>query len=219
MRFIKNNRAIVFELLIAAAMGVVIFFALMNVGTFIAGSLNDTFISSYPSNTQTGSIDSTYWHNATSNESRNVTLTSPNNVGQLNGATSKFYILANGSFPIIYNLTVNNVAIARNATITASNGVNWTVTALIAAGALARGDSYINYSWDVNSSESQIYIRTYGTYYKNSDWRTGLENNTYNQLSNISGGYDNNIDIMIIAIIITVITIPLAAVIAIKKII
>jgi len=40
-----------------------------------------------------------------------------------------------------------------------------------------------------------------------------------NTLANVSEGFDSSIDIMLIAVIITVITIPLAAVIAIKRLI
>jgi len=47
--------------------------------------------------------------------------------------------------------------------------------------------------------------------------RTALQNDTLANLDTISGGFDDNIDIMIIAAIITVITIPLAAVISIKR--
>lgn len=47
--------------------------------------------------------------------------------------------------------------------------------------------------------------------------RTALQNDTYDNLQTISTGFDDNIDIMVIAAIITVITIPLAAVISIKR--
>ena len=95
----KNQKALVFELLVAAAMAVVIFFALMNIGTYINGTVSDNLIDSYGT------------------------------------ATS----------------------------------------------------------------------------------RTTFENKTVLLLNNISYGFDDNIDIMIIAAIITVITIPLAAVIAIRR--
>jgi len=47
--------------------------------------------------------------------------------------------------------------------------------------------------------------------------RTALQNDTLANLDTVSAGFDDNIDIMIIAAIITVITIPLAAVISIKR--
>jgi len=97
----KNNKAIVFELLIAAAMAVVMFFALLNIGTYINGTISEELEDQYPA------------------------------------AAS----------------------------------------------------------------------------------RTTLQNNSLSSLQNLSEGFDDNIDIMIIAVIITVITIPLAAVIAIKRLI
>jgi hypothetical protein len=45
-KLLKNERAIVFELLIAAAMAIVIFFALMNIGTYINGTISDSLSSS-----------------------------------------------------------------------------------------------------------------------------------------------------------------------------
>jgi len=96
----KDDKAIVFELLIAAAMAIVIFFALMNIGTYINGTVSDSLIDTYP-------------------------------------------------------------AAAKD--------------------------------------------------------RTALQNDTVSTLGSISDGFSDNIDIMIVAAIITVITIPLAAVVAIKK--
>lgn len=98
-KLFSNKQALVFELLITAAMAVVIFFALMNIGTYINGTVSESLTDSYPA------------------------------------AAS----------------------------------------------------------------------------------RTDLENMTVDQLENISDGFDDNIDIMIIAAIITVITIPLAAVVAIRR--
>jgi hypothetical protein len=47
--------------------------------------------------------------------------------------------------------------------------------------------------------------------------RSALQNDTAANLATISQGFDDNIDIMVIAAIITVITVPLAAVISIKR--
>ena len=42
----KNEKAIVFELLMAGAMTIVILFALMNIGTFINGTIGDSLADS-----------------------------------------------------------------------------------------------------------------------------------------------------------------------------
>lgn len=47
--------------------------------------------------------------------------------------------------------------------------------------------------------------------------RTGLQNYTVNTLVNLSGNYDSTLDIVVVAAIITVLTIPLMAVVAIKR--
>lgn len=46
MKLWKKENAIVFELLIAAAMAIVIFFALMNIGTYINGTIGDSLAES-----------------------------------------------------------------------------------------------------------------------------------------------------------------------------
>lgn len=42
MKLRKDNQALVFEVLIAAAMAIVIFFALLNIGTYINGTIGDS---------------------------------------------------------------------------------------------------------------------------------------------------------------------------------
>lgn len=46
MKLLKNDKALVFELLISAAMAIVIFFALMNIGTYINGTIGDSLTES-----------------------------------------------------------------------------------------------------------------------------------------------------------------------------
>ena len=47
--------------------------------------------------------------------------------------------------------------------------------------------------------------------------RTAFQNKSVNTLENLSGDYDSNIEIISVAAIITVLTIPLMAVVAVKK--
>ena len=51
------------------------------------------------------------------------------------------------------------------------------------------------------------------------DWRSSLQNQTVNTLQNLTADYDDNTEIISVAAIITVLTIPLMAVIAVKKLI
>jgi len=49
--------------------------------------------------------------------------------------------------------------------------------------------------------------------------RTTLQNMTVNSIENLSSSYDSTLDIVVVAAIITVLTIPLMAVVAIKRLI
>ena len=64
----KDERAIVFELLIAGAMAVIMLFALMNVGTYINGTISSSLINSYPA-----AASRTTTQNATINTLNNLT--------------------------------------------------------------------------------------------------------------------------------------------------
>jgi hypothetical protein len=52
-----------------------------------------------------------------------------------------------------------------------------------------------------------------------SGWRTTFQNASVNTLNNLSGGYDSNVEIISVAAIITVLTIPLMAIVAVKKLV
>ena len=74
-------------------------------------------------------------------------------------------------------------------------------------------------SWDIkdNNTLNQIKILMQGIYYTAGDMRTTFQNKSINTLENLSGDYDSNIEIVSVAAIITVLTIPLMAVVAVKK--
>jgi len=67
----------------------------------------------------------------------------------------------------------------------------------------------------INGTISSQLVESYGA----ASSRTALQNRTVSTLENLTAGYDNVIDIVIISTIIMAITLPLAAVIAIKKLI
>lgn len=71
-----------------------------------------------------------------------------------------------------------------------------------------------------------LYIGTYMTgtigsqliaSYGDAATRTGFENNTVSTLGNLSSDYDSNTEIVSVAAIITILTVPLMAVVAVKK--
>ena len=65
----------------------------------------------------------------------------------------------------------------------------------------------------INGTISGSLIDSYGT----AATRSVNQNRTVSTLENISAGYDDTIDIMIVSAIIMAITLPLAAVVAVKK--
>ncbi|MBE3095356.1 MAG: hypothetical protein IMZ52_10030 [Actinobacteria bacterium] len=48
LRLRKDQKAIVFELLIAGAMAIIMLFALMNIGAFINGTVSDSLTDTFP---------------------------------------------------------------------------------------------------------------------------------------------------------------------------
>jgi len=68
-KFKADDSALMYNMLITAGMAVVIFFALMNVGTYINGTISDSLISSYPST----ATSRTRIQNMTVNSLENIT--------------------------------------------------------------------------------------------------------------------------------------------------
>lgn len=66
----------------------------------------------------------------------------------------------------------------------------------------------------INGQISSSLVESFGE----ATGRTVLENRTVNTLTNISVGFDNTVEVVVVAAIIVVITLPLMAVVAIKKI-
>jgi len=212
MTELQNNNS-GFTNLIAIALAVILVFCILFIGAYVNATVHESLIDDYPNNLSSGNYASTYWHNATVvNTSRNTSLAT--SLSQLQGTNTDFYILANGTFPIYYNLTVNGICINDTSQLTAGGdkaGWNWTLTAIIAAG-IPNSAEYLNFTWDVNSSESQIRIRIYGSYYTSSDWRSVRQNQTYDRMMNVSGNWDSGIDIVQVVIIITVLAVAIGAI-------
>jgi len=104
-------------------------------------------------------ISLTYWHNQTTTTTyRNITL--PCQLGQLNRTVSKFAIKANGG-NIVYNLTVNGVAIKSSQAVTDGNWDNTTLSNIISGG-VDDSDTYINFTFNVSANTNIIKIVIYG---------------------------------------------------------
>jgi len=211
-RIRKNNSAMI-QMLPSVAFSVILLFSILYIGTYITGTISSQLVASYPNNFDTW-YDDIYYHNATTSGYRNTSIT--NSVADLTGATSGCNVNNNGSSPIWFNLTTNGFE-TFNQTITAGNWVNTTVTALIASGNLSTSDTTVNFSWSTNASTNRIRIRYYGSYLASANTRTALENQTVDTLGNLTGDYDNLTEIVAIAAIVVVLTVPLMAVVALKR--
>ena len=85
---------------------------------------------------------------------------------------------------------------------------------LVAAGlAVIMLFAILNIGTYINGTIASSLVESYGE----ATSRTALQNETVNTLENITAGYDNTVEIVVVAAIITAITIPLAAVVAIKR--
>jgi len=66
----------------------------------------------------------------------------------------------------------------------------------------------------INGQISSSLVESFGE----ATGRTALQNRTVGTLENISAGFDNTVEVVVVAAIIVVVTLPLMAVVAIKKI-
>ena len=214
-RWKKNNSAMI-QVLPTVAFSVILLFSVLYIGSFITGTISSQLVRTYPDNLETW-YDNIYWHNATGNGTtayRNTTIT--NNVGDLTAGTSGINVYNNGTRPIWFNLTTNT-ATTYNSTINPSTWLNTTVTSLLASGNLTTTDTYVNFSWLTNQSHNRVRIRYIGSYLASADARTSLENKTVGTLDNLTDDYDSVTEIVTVAAIIVVLTVPLMAVVALKR--
>jgi len=217
IKFRSNENGMI-ELLPTIAISVIILFAVAYVGTYLNGTIASALTDTYPTNQPSGSIDNTYWHNATtSNTSRNISL--PCSVGGFRQTTTTYWSLFSNGSALIFNLTVNGNSVNDTSVIPINTYVNHTLASLVTAGNVSNSDTYLNFTWNVNNSGNRIRIDVTTTYHSQADWRTPMENASVETLGNLSSQYDSTLNIVVIAAIITVLTIPLMAIVAIKRLI
>ena len=215
---VKDRKA--FTFIVPLTIAIVIGISLLSIGSYVVGTLGSALESSYADNKDTGFYNVIYHHNATTNTTswRNVSLAC--NVDDLDGALTKFYIYANGSAiqdddeMINYNLTVNGVIVNKSDIIKEGYGWNTTLTTLLANANVTSINTSLNFEWSVNSSYNQVAITIYGHYYVSGDWRSGSENKTVLLLGNVTDGMSSVVDIEIVVIIITALSMAIIAIMA-----
>lgn len=217
-KFKSDEQAMMFNMLLTAGITVISLFAVLNIGTFLNGTINSSLIGSYATNAASGSINTLYYHNATGNGtavSRITALPTGCTAGEIQ-TNSYVNVYNNGTDPIWFNLSANT-NVVYNTTINAGAWRNTTLAAMITAGNVTSSATSINYTWVTNSSTNRIIIGFVGSYFVSSDYRSSIENRTVNSLENITEDYDGILDVMTATATIMVIMLPLAAVIAAKK--
>jgi len=221
-----NNRGMI-AMLPTIAFSVIMLFAIMYIGTYINGTIGAELEDTLPSNLQTGEYDNQWWYNGTvpatggGNLTRNTTL--PCTINNLDTGRSRFFYFANGT-AFWLNLTVNNNKANDTTHITpAGTAGNWTLAELITATHISPRQSFINFTWNATTThnvgidDNRFQIRLVGDYFADGDQGSTFENRTINTLGNLSVDYESTVDIVVVAAIIVVLTVPLMAVVAIKK--
>jgi len=208
--FISNRNG--FTFIIPLTVVLIVGFSLLAIGSYVVGTIGSALEDSYPSNVKSGSLDTTYSHLTNITNYENITL--PTTVADLSGALTNFYIFANGTYPIYYNMSINGNIVNNTSQLLAGKGWNTTLTTLLANGNVTTSDTYLNYSWDTNSSENQVVIRVVGTYFVSSDFRSTNENLTVVLIGDVVDGMSDVVDVEIVVIMITVLSMAIIAIMA-----
>ena len=213
-KFVRDRKG--FTFIVPMTMAIVVGFALLVLGAYVVGTLGSAFEDTYATNVKSGTADTTYTHAATTDSYRNITL--PGTVGDLDSTLTNFYIKANGTHNIYYNMSINgNIVNNTSQLLAGTNKCGWNITlaTLISNGNVTTAEVYLNYSWDVNSSENTITIRYVSSHFLDSDYRSDNENKTVFLLGNVTDGFSDVVDIEIVVIIITALSMAIIAIIAI----
>jgi len=225
---VNDNRGFI-EVIPGVVFAVIISYVYLNVGTFMTGALGSELVTTFATNSAGGTIDESYYNNATkadTNVSRNTSLTSPCNAANLHQTNTKFWIRANDSGAgnnFQFNLTVNGVDVNNTATegrgsdIAAGGEWNCTVAWLIANSIVSASADYVNFTWNISKNMNRVAIRVVGDYHRQDDYRTTLENNSVGTLENLSENFDDNVDIIKIAITISVLLVPIMAIMTMRR--
>lgn len=216
----KDEQALLFQMLIVAGLSIIIFFTTINVGTFLNGTISDTLTEDYASNTLSGSLSIDHWDNETGTATHAFQMNLTTEADNLDLTTSFFYIRANAT-AIEYNLTVNGQQVNKTDNISEGEGWNTTFSYLISNSSINASDTTITFDWDISDYDDcdgdVVNICAFSNYSQSGDFRTVQENMTFSTLVNLSGDFDNTVDSLAIAAIVMAITLPLAAVVAIRK--
>ena len=203
-----------FTFIVPLTIALIVGFSLLAIGSYAVGTIGSALEDSYPTNVKSGSLDTTYSHLDNVTQYRNITLPAYTDVSDLDSTLTNFYIFANGTHNIYYNLSMNGNSVNDSSLLLASTGYNVTLASMIAGDDITNDDTYLNYSWDTNSSENQVVIRYVGTYFTSDDLRSTNENKTVVLIGDVVDGFSDVVDVEVVVIIITVLSMAIITIMA-----
>lgn len=209
--FVGDRKA--FTFIIPLTIAVVIGFTLLTIGAYIVGTLGSALEDTYDqTNTQSGSISLLYEDDGTVAGSHKANLTGTN-VGELDTADSYFYIYA-GISAVDFSLTVNGQNVNRSDNISEGEGWNLTYAYFITNSTVNSTDTVITFDYTVSTDTSEIDMVAVGSYFVAGDYRSDNENRTVLLIGNITEGFSDVVDVEIVVIIITALSMALIAIMA-----
>ena len=210
---VRRNSA--FTFIVPMTMAIVVGFALLIIGAYVIGTIGSALEDSFPSNTASGSIDNIYYHNASTSGSRSISL--PTEISALDLTTSRFSIIAVES-DLDYNLIVNGNIVNLSSNLTKDGDPtthNTTFSFLIGNSSVNSTDTVLNFDWTVSMDGAEISIRVYSaSFFYSSDYRSSNENKTVYLLGNVADGFSSVVDIEIVVILITVLSMAIITIMA-----
>ena len=209
--FVFDRRGYAF--IIPLTVAVVVGFSLLAIGAYVVGTLGSALEDSIDeTNTKSGSISLSYSDDGTVSGSHKLNLTGTN-AGELNSGVSAFYIYS-GISAVDFSLTVNGKNVNRSDNISEGEGWNITWAYLISNISINSSDIVITFDYTVSTDTSSIDMTATGTYFVAGDYRSDNENKTVLLIGNITEGFSDVVDIEIVVIIITALSMAILSIMA-----
>ena len=197
---------------------IIVGFALLTIGAYVIGSLDSALEDTYATNVASGSADTTVWNNRTGQTTAySTTVTLPIDATIFDNDDSRWFILANAT-ALDFDLNVNGNEVNTSKNVSAGAGWNVTFEYLLDNSSINASDTVLNFQWNITGDDyaGKVSIRYYvASYHKSSDFRSSNENKTVLLLGNVTDGFSDVVDIEIVVIIITALSMAIISIMAI----
>jgi len=208
--FVSDRKA--YSFIIPMTIAFVIGFSLLTIGAYVVGTIGSALENTYSNESESGSISILYEDDGTVSGSHKMNLTGTN-VGELTAASSYFYIQA-GVSAVDFSLTVNGQEVNTSDNISEGEGWNITFAYFISNSTVNSTDTVITFDYTVSTDNTAIDMVAVGTYHVAGDWRTSHQNKTITLIGNVTDGFSSVVDIEIVVIIITALSMAILAIMA-----